>query len=99
MGKDRKISKAKEFDSDRETRVLLEEIRHEVKTVAEGHSAIMRKLDGHDQRFDNHDQRFDRIEMVVSDINLKVNVIEKKLDENIEDHEHRIKKLEEKALI
>jgi flavorubredoxin len=33
-----------EYDSQRETRVLLEEIRSEVKVVAEQHGDIMKKL-------------------------------------------------------
>ena len=35
----------------RHTGVLMEQMQKEVRTVAEGHSGIMRKLDEHDDRF------------------------------------------------
>ena len=35
----------KAFDSERETRVLLEEVRFELKVVAEGHTSIVKRLD------------------------------------------------------
>jgi len=76
--------------SGRQTRVLLEDIRQQVQTIAEGHGAIIRKLDEHDQRFERIDQRFDRIEMVLTDTNNRVKNIEK-------DHGARITKLEEKT--
>ncbi len=52
------ISEIKE-EFKRHTNVLMEQMKHEVKTVAEGHGAIMRKLEEHDKRFDEHDKRFD----------------------------------------
>ena len=36
---------SKPFDSERETRVLLEEVRFELKVVAEGHTSVVRRLD------------------------------------------------------
>jgi len=41
----------KKFDLERETRVLLEDVRHGLKTVAEGHGSLARKLDDHDKKF------------------------------------------------
>jgi len=75
-----------------ETRVLLEDIRHQVKTVAEGHGAIIRKLDENTQILNDHGQRLDRIEMVLTDTNDRVKTIEK-------DHGTRITKLEEKVFV
>ena len=85
MRKNDKITKSKTTDSERETKVLLEDIRHQVKTVAEGHGAIIRKLD-------DHGMRLDRIEIVLTDTNDRVKKIEK-------DHEARITKLEEKVSV
>ena len=93
MKKNDKTSKSKSIDSERETRVLLEDIRKQVQTVAEGHGFIIKKLEEHDEKFEQIDQRFDRIESVLTDTNGIVKSIEKKLD----DHETRIKKVEEKV--
>ena len=45
-----------------ETRVLLENMYHQVKTIAEGHSSIINKLEEHDDRFNGIDKRFDNID-------------------------------------
>lgn len=86
---------------ERATNVLLEDMRSEIKKIAEGHSGLPRKLEEHDKEFEKIDQRFDILEGAVSengrDIKeLKVNVkqINEKLDKIIINHEDRIKKLE-----
>ena len=63
MPREKKSRPEKEFDSQRETRVLLEEIHSEVKTVSEQHGSIMEKLQEHDQRFEKIDGRLDKIEL------------------------------------
>lgn len=50
MKKSNKTPNSKKTDSERETRVLLEEIRHDLKTVAEGHSILGKKLENHDEK-------------------------------------------------
>lgn len=45
MKKDEKMPKSKTTDSERETRVLLKDIRKQVQTVAEGHGARITKLE------------------------------------------------------
>ena len=50
MKKNDKPPKTKTTDSERETRVLLEEVRHNLKTVAEGHSILAKKLENHDEK-------------------------------------------------
>ena len=52
MSKEKRSRATSEFDSGRETRVLLEQIHSEVKTVSEQHGSIMGKLQEHDQRFE-----------------------------------------------
>jgi chromosome segregation ATPase len=56
-----------EYDSQRETRVLLEDINKSVKTVAEQHDSIIKKLDEHDGQFKKIDQRFDIVEMAITE--------------------------------
>ena len=92
MKKNDKTPKNKTTDSERETRVLLEDIRQQVKTVAEGHGTIIRKLDEHDKKFEHIDQRLDKIEMVLTDTSDRVKTIEK-------DQGSRIAKLEEKVFV
>lgn len=95
MKKNDKTPKTKTTDSERETRVLLEDIRQQVKIVAEGHGIIIKKLEDHDKKFEHIDQRFDVIETVLTDTNARVKSIEKKLD----NHETRITKVEEKVFV
>ena len=83
---------------------LMEQMRKEVKTVAEGHSTIIRKLEEHDDKFESIDKRFNKVEselhsvkMAVVDNSHGIDKIEKKLDENLNNHEKRITKLEEKV--
>lgn len=95
MKKNDKTSKTKTTDSERETRVLLEDIRQQVKIVAEGHGTIIKKLEDHDKKFEQIDQRFDRIETVLTDTNVRVKSIEKKIN----NHEARIAKVEEKVFV
>ena len=95
MKKNDKTPKTKTIDSERETRVLLEDIRQQVKIVAEGHGTIIKKLEDHDKKFEQIDQRFDRMETVLTDTNVRVKSIEKKLD----NHETRIAKVEEKVFV
>jgi len=42
--------KTKTADSERETRVLLEDIRKQVQTIAEGHGMSAKKFEGHDEK-------------------------------------------------
>lgn len=82
MKKNNKIPKTKVVDPARETRVLLEDIRQQVQTVAEGHGAIIRKLDEHDGRFDAHDGRFDKIDLKLIEHDEKFAKIDSKLVEH-----------------
>ena len=50
MKKNDKMPRAGKGDLEQKTRVLLEEIRHGLKTVAEGHSMLAKKIDNHDEK-------------------------------------------------
>lgn len=82
-----KEKKNLKFDSQRETRVLLEKIHSEVRTVAEGHGALVSKLDVVDTRLDEVDNRLGKIEansfkteMNIESIKSKVGTIDIKAD-------------------
>jgi len=106
MKKSNKTPKNEMTDSGHETRILLEEIRQQVKTVAEGHGGILRKLEENTRKLEentrklgentqilnDHGQHLDRIEIVLTDTNDRVKTIEK-------DYGARITKLEEKLTV
>jgi chromosome segregation ATPase len=50
MKKNGKTPKIYKTDLGQKTRVLLEEVRHGLKTVAEGHGLLTNRLDGHDKK-------------------------------------------------
>ncbi|MDP3730645.1 MAG: hypothetical protein Q8R14_03865 [Candidatus Omnitrophota bacterium] len=50
MKKSDKTSKTKTTNLERETRVLLEEVRHNLKTIAEGHGILAKKFENHDEK-------------------------------------------------
>ena len=88
--------KNQRFDSERETRVLMEEVRSELKVVAEGHGLIIGRLDKVEGRLDKvegklvqHDQHFDRIEGQLGQLQKQVGSV-------LTDHESRVKTLEVK---
>ena len=77
-------------DSERETRVLLEDVRSELKVVAEGHTSVVKHLDKVEDsleeikgKLEQHDLRFDKLENQFGVI--------------LMDHEHRLKALEEES--
>ena len=53
-----------EFDRERETRVLLEDMNHNIKLIAEGHIGLNDKLDGLIGRFDNMEEKVNLIPVI-----------------------------------
>ncbi len=109
MKKNDKTPKTKPADSERETRVLLEDIRHSVKTVAENHSGLSSKLNNIDDRLSKIESTFFKNEWAIESIKNKVGTIDTKIDRiesvvldinnTIKDNGKRITKLEEKVLL
>ena len=111
QGKSKSTKQAKltpEYDSQRETRVLLEEMNQGIKTIGEQHGSIVKRLDNIESKFSQHDQESQIIKSVVQtnsselksvklaikDIDDRTQRIEKKLDVVTTDHEQRLQKLE-----
>jgi len=69
-----------EYDSERETRVLLEEIDQNVKTVAEQHGSIIEKIDDLDIRVQSVETGVETVNIKVSALDTKVNRIERELE-------------------
>lgn len=100
-----KKEKDENISSEGETRVLLEDIRSEVKKIAKGHSGLVERFDKQDVKFEAIDKRFDILENAVMENskaikrvenNLTANIkgLEEKVDKVLIDYEGRIKKLE-----
>ena len=71
----KKPKSTSKYDSTREQNVLLEKISSDVKTVAEGHSVLNRKIDQVNAKLVEHDKCFDRIEMVVMENSRDIKVL------------------------
>src|SRR3989338_3821397 len=97
MPKEKKSKPTHEFDSQRETRVLLEQIHSEVKTVSEQHGSLMDKLQEHDQRFDKIESKLEQHDLRFLQMDQKFLNVESRLDhvEGMFDHvEGRLDRIE-----
>ena len=90
-------------DSERETRVLLEQISQSVQTVAEQHGNIVKKLEEHGEDLTMIKSDLNTVKMVLKGLDtglgtvqLSLKGVEKKLDETISQNDQRFKKVEVK---
>lgn len=98
------IRRSLKRDSGREVIVLIEQVRDEVKLVAEQHGAIVEKLDKVENKLIAHDSSLFKMEMGIEmvksktgTIDTKVDRIEKKIDTALAEYGPRLSKLEEKV--
>lgn len=68
------------YNSERETRVLLEEMNQSIKTIAEQYSAIVDRLDKIDERLQKHDAVRFKLEWGIETLQNRVGTIDAKLD-------------------
>ncbi|MCK4994742.1 MAG: hypothetical protein KAS13_06835 [Candidatus Omnitrophica bacterium] len=96
-----------EYDSERENRVLLEQMNKSINLVAEQHGSIKQEIKQEiHQLKEGMEQRFNMLEMAVMENNkhirensVKIDRVEKKIDTNIANHEKRITRLEDKVSV
>jgi tetrahydromethanopterin S-methyltransferase subunit G len=97
----KKSTPTPEYDSQRETRVLLEQMNKSITTVAEQHESVVKRLD--DMATELHFVKVATLENSNNTKILKDDVkivkkgqeqIKQKLDVIVEDHSQRIEKLE-----
>ena len=89
-----------EFDRERETRVLLEDMNHSIKLIAEGHIGLNDKLDGLIGRVDKMDFKVDRLEILVDDLRTDMKIVKSDVAEikvTIKGHDQRFTRLEAAA--
>jgi len=104
--KDINIISAMKAEFEHFSGVLEERLIKEVKTVAEGHGGIVKTLDkietelsGIKSELHTVKSELHTVKMAVMDTGHRVDQIEKKLGENLQNQEKRITKLEEKVLV
>jgi len=68
------------YDSERETRVLLEQVRSEGKAVAEQYADIAKKLDKIDERLQKHDSVRFKLEWGIESLQSRVGTLDTKVD-------------------
>jgi len=79
-----------EYDSQRETNVLLDRISRDVKVIAEGHSDVIKKMDNIDTQLKQHEKRFDKLESELGYI--RTAVVENGRDiKKLESGQHELK--------
>lgn len=81
---------------ERETRVLLEEVRSDFKALAEQYISIDVKLKEHDQKFVKIEQKLEQHDLQFLKIDHRFDRLEQQFGGILKDHEHRLKTLESK---
>ena len=72
---DRKVEEVKLH-----TGALVEDLRGDVKAIAEGHDILFNKMDNLEQRFDGLERRFDGLEGKVDGLDKRVGRLEKNMN-------------------
>ena len=92
---------SKAFDSERETRVLLGEVRSELKIVAEGHTSVVKRLDKVEDGLQEVKGGLQevkgslgRVEGRLSKVEGQLGQLQDQVGSVLIDHENRIKTLE-----
>lgn len=103
MSKEKRAKPTPEFDTQRETRVLLEHIRSDVRTLSEQHGDIVKKLDNIESDVTTLKEGVSVIKLVLQDHTKDIQELKKgqlQIENTIKgvmsDHETRITKLEDK---
>jgi len=100
----------REYDSQRETRVLLEEMHRGIETIGKQHGSMAARLDRIESKLSQQDQELQiikanvhentselkSVKTAVMEIDAKVDKLNTKFDTNISQNEDRFNKIEEK---
>ncbi len=69
-----------EYDSQRETRVLLKEMNQGIKTIGEQQGSIVKKLEEHDGRFDKMESEINIVKSEVNIVKSEVNTLKSEVN-------------------
>ena len=83
------------YNFERETRVLLESIDSKVNLLAEQHGSIVKRLDGHDNRFDRIESELGSVKLAVMDNRRLIKVNASKIDLNAKKIDLNAKKIDQ----
>jgi peptidoglycan hydrolase CwlO-like protein len=81
----------------RHNTVLQEQMIKEVRTVAEGHGILNKKIDHLDEKVDHLDKKVDRLDKKVDHLDKKVDHLDKKVDHLDKKVDHLDKKVDHLA--
>jgi len=98
MKKNEKSSASKNINTERETRVLLEEMHSDIQRIAEGQSSTTAQIVEIKATMATKSE-VDTISMAVMQISSDLKSLTNKVDENLANHDKRITKLEQKVLV
>lgn len=98
MAKNGKIPKSKSIDSDRETRVLLENMNRNITRIAEEQSSTSAQIAEIKATMATKSE-LDTVSMAVMQISKDVKELKDKVNQDLSNHDKRITKLEEKVLV
>jgi len=76
----RKTKHTPEYDSRRETRVLLEEMNKGIKTIAEQHGGVVKRLDKMDENIRKNDSVRFKLEWGIESLHSRVGTLDTKSD-------------------
>ncbi len=85
-----------EYDPQRETRVLLEDLSHSVSLLAEGQMTLIHRFDGLENKFDGLENRFSRMEHRFDTVEHRLSNVESELKSvklAVFDNRHHINEL------
>ncbi len=81
-------------DSERETRVLMEEVRSELKIVAEGHGSIVKRLDRVEEGLQVVKEDLKEVKVGLQVVKGQLGQLQDQVGSVLTDHESRMKVLE-----
>ncbi|MFH0731361.1 MAG: hypothetical protein V2A72_00365 [Candidatus Omnitrophota bacterium] len=88
-----------EYDSTRQQNVLLEGMSFDIKTLAEGHGSIVKKLEEHDVRFDRIESELSSVKVAVLDNSMQIKDLKTglgKVEQRLDTVEQRLDTVEQK---
>ncbi|MBI4845854.1 MAG: hypothetical protein HY810_05210 [Candidatus Omnitrophica bacterium] len=81
------------YDSERETRVLLENMNKNIGLISEQHSEVIRKLDEHDEKFERLGSELETVKMAVMENSRQI----KQLDTKVNNLDTKVNSLDTKV--
>lgn len=92
----KKMPKTPSKDPERETRVLLEDVRTELQVVAEGHTSIVKRLDKVEGDLQEVKEDIKGVKVDLQVVKGQLGQLQNQVGSVLTDHEHRLTVVEKK---